>query len=178
MARPEDPRPEEPARPPRVRVGFRLRVLGFAANMRVHGKYVVPLDMCVARDFQHLMRFALQAQRLVFEHRELNTSPAADQLHSILPAISDKVPAAHAQCARTECPAGRHGVLGRIVPGLSRSKARDLDDVPGQVLEQVKTVAGQVGKVAATGNGRVGTPVGGAGIFGGRRLAQGPGQVA
>ncbi len=66
MARPEDPRPEEPARPPRVRVGFRLRVLGFAAMLLVGAAGVALL---VQRAVLH-QRLDAQVNEMLEQERE------------------------------------------------------------------------------------------------------------
>lgn len=66
-------------------------MLGLATNVGVHRQHVVPLDMRMARHFEHFVDFAFKAQWLVFEHGKGDAAAAADQLDAVFAAVRNEV---------------------------------------------------------------------------------------
>jgi len=141
------------------RLDCHRRMLSFPANMCIHPQYVMPLNMRMIRHLKAQVELSLKPQGMLIKHREGNAPLTANQLDTILAAIRDKVPAAHPQCSRSKAPAGGHRVFRRITPRLASRETGHLDNIPGQVLEQVEAMTGQVSKVSASGHHWVRTPV-------------------
>src|SRR5471032_1843355 len=96
---------------------------------------------------------------MLIKHRKADPALTANHLDPILTPIRHKVPATHARGTRNKAPTGGNGIFSRIQPGLPRSKTGDFIDIAEQVLKQVETMAGQVGKITTTGNHRISAPV-------------------